>query len=84
MPMDEIANNCICLKEGLLTADAAVKALEEFRRAGENSQSWDELYQCPSCGQYWEATYPAAGEVCCVEPQLIKLSPEEAKSRYKI
>ena len=53
-----------------------------LRKIKEQKTSWKELYQCTNCGQHWELSYPAAGDVCCVEPEFQRLSESDAKSEY--
>lgn len=68
-----------------MTTAADVKRAEAFlvfvRHARE---SWDSLHRCRVCGQYWEMSHPGAGDVCCVEPTLQKLSETDAVDKYGI
>lgn len=74
---------CVCegirRKSGVSAEQEIEKHLEKM-----NSQkhSWNELYRCTHCGTYWEKSFPGAGDVCCVEPELQRLSKEAAAEAY--
>lgn len=73
---------CDCEKIKSLSNEPAIEMTEKLTKIKDFPTEWKMLYQCPECQQYWELSYPAAGDVCCVEPELSKMSPEAAKSEY--
>jgi Immunity protein 27 len=48
------------------------------------SGGWEILYKDPEDGRYWEHTYPKSHMHGGGPPQLLCLSSEEAKRKYKI
>lgn len=45
---------------------------------------WEVLYADPSDGRYWELTYPKGELHGGGPPQLMVLSPEAAKQKYRL
>ena len=60
------------------------KVKMHLKKVKDAKQTWNVLHCCRVCGQYWEVSYPAAGDVCCVEPQILKLTEKEAREIYGI
>lgn len=77
--------DCHCKTTPMLSNEEAVEMAEKQLIKIKNfPDAWKMLYQCSACLQYWELSYPAAGDVCCVEPELCKLSLETAKADYHL
>jgi len=79
-------NTCECyISPNLVTDTAMVQRAEAaFAFVKHARGSWDSLYRCRVCGQYWEMNYPGAGDVCCVEPTVQKMSPASADEKYGV
>ncbi len=77
-------NTCECYTSAALTTDEkAVKKAEGLLAFVKYAlESWDCLYRCKVCGQYWEIAYPGAGDVCCVDSSLQKMSNAQASEKY--
>ena len=68
----------------MLSNEPAIQMTDKLTKIKDFPTEWKMLYQCSACKQYWELSYPAAGDVCCVEPELSKISPDSAKSDYAL
>lgn len=78
-------NTCQCYTTPVITNDQAVRKAEgEFAFVRLARNSWDSLYRCKVCGQYWEVSSPGAGDVCCVESFLSKITNAEAEEKYGV
>lgn len=81
------ADPCACFCDGIRhmsAASAAPQIEKHLKKVSSKKKSWNELYQCVHCATYWEMTYPGAGDVCCVEPELSRLSREAAAEAYPL
>ena len=71
--------SCDCARQNWRIMRKEEPFLEKIK---DKTDSWDSLYRCQTCGQFWELTYPGAGDVCCVEPQLYKMTDLSAGEEY--
>jgi hypothetical protein len=75
------------VRQGEVQADANCRRIEallsdHLHILGTDASGWDQLYQDPDDGRYWELTYPQS-ELHGGGPQLLRcLTLEEVKEKY--
>ena len=78
-------NTCDCYTRIEIKGERAIEDAEgRFGFVKHARESWDNLYRCKVCAQYWEVTYPGAGDVCCVDVLVQKISEAGADEKYGI
>lgn len=76
-------NTCRCLELITAVSEENIQAVEKIlEKHADHPSAWKTLYRCSICGQFWEKSYPAAGDVCCVEPEFHKIKIENYIDEY--
>jgi hypothetical protein len=66
---------------GRAAQDYIVQHLREIK---DNSETWETLYQCPITKTFWKEYYPHSEQHGGGPPELIQITPEDAKRDFKV
>lgn len=80
-----MTRSCMCSRFTIASSEEDVSQLQKnLQKYAEHPFSWKSLFKCSICGQFWEKNYPAAGDVCCVEPELHRVKIENYLEEYHL
>ena len=65
-------------------ADAKNYARSHLREITVNFDNWETLYQCPITKTFWKEYFPYPEGHGGGPPELIQISPEDAKRDFKL
>ncbi len=74
-------NRCCCKEESKITKGIDVSKMEEeLVELSVNANTWETLYRCKQCGEFWEERY--TGGRWDGWPELYKVSPEFVAEKW--